>query len=167
LSGLFGRLGENHAVTDPTATDPRLRGRTYAIPFEAVWQASVGLAGGGQRGWSLESTDDQRGVIEASVRGGGLSVEVGVRIAVSLDENAQTRVDVEASSRSGRSDLGRSRRLVIRFLRRLDKRLGAGPAQIVDPARMRAYIASFRDTSGVEVARAPVPAREVHPEDVS
>jgi hypothetical protein len=150
LSGLFEGLWENHAATDPGAADPQLRGRTYTIPFDTVWQASVTLAGGGQRSWGLQSADDQRGVIEALVRGGSLSAEVGVRITVSLDEHAQTRVDVEASSRSGRSDLGRSRRVVRRFLRRLDTRLGAGPAQIVDPARMSEFFAAWRDGSAYE-----------------
>ena len=139
MSGLFGGLGENHAVTDPTATDPRLRGRTYAIPFEAVWQASVGLTGGGQRGWSLESTDDQRGVIEASVRGGGLSVEVDIRIAVSLDENAQTRVDLSSASRTERGDWGYSRRTIGRFIHKLDLLLEAAPGQILDGTRTVAW----------------------------
>ena len=58
LTGLRG----NHAATEVDALDPALRGRTYAIPFETVWQAVVGLAGGGLRGWSIESADDQIGV---------------------------------------------------------------------------------------------------------
>jgi hypothetical protein len=144
LTGLFDALRENHAVTDPRSEDPRLRGRTYTIPFETVWQAAVGLAGGGQRGWSLEEADDQRGVIKAQVRAGAISAEIGVQITVSLDENAQTRVDVEASSRSGRADLGRSRRIVGRLLERMDGRLDAAPAQIVDPDRMRAFVTGSR-----------------------
>lgn len=147
MKEFFTRLRENHAATDVDASDPTLRGRTYAIPFEAVWQAVVGLAGGGVRGWSIESADDQLGVVKAHVRGGALRPEVDVRVSIRLDRNAQTRVDVLASARSERGDLGRSRRLVTRFFARLDRRLGAGPGQILDPRVLPEYGPGFGVTA--------------------
>jgi hypothetical protein len=48
--------GRGFAATAPDSTDRRLRGRTYAVPFEHVWQAARSLAGGGLRGWTLTPT---------------------------------------------------------------------------------------------------------------
>ena len=129
-------LTENQAATDPKSDDRKLRGRTYAIPFEDVWQASLGLCGGGLRGWSVLSADDQRGVIEAISKTLVLGREDDVRVEIQLDENAQTRVDLWSASQKDRANLGRSRRLIGRFLRRLDRRLAAKPGQILDPTRM-------------------------------
>lgn len=133
MKGVLKGFTENQASTDLHGEDPRLRGRTYAIPFEAVWQASNRLGGGGLRGWSIESADDQRGVISAHVSGGLISSEVTVRINIGLDANAQTRVDLAATSSTERGDFGRSGRLIARFMRRLDVKLQARPDQIWDP----------------------------------
>ena len=135
LTGLRG----SHAATNVDAPDPALRGRTYAIPFETVWQAVVSLAGDGLRGWSIESADDQIGVLKAHALGGLLRPGIDVRVSIRLDHNAQTRVDLLARTRSGRHDLGRSRRLVAHFTERLDRKLEAGPAQILDPRVLPAY----------------------------
>ena len=132
MKAILDGLKQNQAFTSPEADDPRLRGRTYAIPFETVWQGSVGL-GGGLNGWSIESADDQQGIIQAAVRARLLAPEVLVRIDIGLDENAQTRVDLSATARTERGDFGRSRRLVRSFLDRLDRELGADPTQILDP----------------------------------
>ena len=129
-------LTENQAATDPKSDDRKLRGRTYAIPFEDVWQASLGLCGGGLRGWSVLSADDQRGVIEAISKTLVLGREDDVRVEIQLDENAQTRVDLWSAAHKDRANLGRNRRLIGRFLRRLDRRLAAKPEQILDPTRM-------------------------------
>jgi len=126
---------ENQATTAPDALDPRLRGRTYAIPFEDVWQASINLSGGRLRGWSVVHADDHSGVIEVLARTTVFGVEDDVRIDIGLDENAQTRVDLEMVSRSPRGDLGRTRRSIGRFLRKLDRHLRAAPSQILDPTR--------------------------------
>lgn len=130
---------ENQAATNPGASDPRLRGRTYAIPFEDVWQASISLSRGRLRGWSLVSADDTSGAIEVLARTTVLGFEDDVRIAIGLDENAQTRVDVEVVSRNQRRDLGRTRRSIGRFLRRLDRHLAVRPDQILDPTRSPAW----------------------------
>lgn len=131
---------ENHAATDPSAIDPRLRGRTYAIPFEDVWQASIHLSGGRLRGWSVVHADDHSGVIEVLAKTMIFGVEDDVRIEIGLDENAQTRVDLEVVSRSRRGDLGRTRRSIGRFLRKLDRQLAAHPSQILDPTRTPAWL---------------------------
>lgn len=126
-------LTEKQVATDPQSEDRRLLGRTYAIPFEAVWQAAVSLCGGGLRGWSILSSDDQRGVIEAISRAPLVSFEDDVRVEIALDENAQTRVDVWSASQKNRGTFGRNRRVIGKFLRQLDRRLDADPSQILDP----------------------------------
>jgi hypothetical protein len=130
---------ENQAFTDISDDDSALRGRTYAIPFEAVWQAAMALGGGGLRGWSLERVDDQAGVIKARVTAGILKPSVMIRIDIGLDANAQTRVDLAATARTERGDLGRSRRLIRRFVRRLDRKLKARPDQIWDTADLPSF----------------------------
>jgi Protein of unknown function (DUF1499) len=137
---LLQGLTESRAATDPHSADARLQGRTYAIPFQDVWSAALGLAEGGARGWSLLSADDQRGVIEATTKTWLFGIEGDVRIEIGLDENAQTRVDLLSHSRTARADLGRNRRAIGRFVRRLDKSLGAQPGQILDATRAPAWL---------------------------
>jgi Protein of unknown function (DUF1499) len=137
---LFKGLTESRAETDPHSVDARLQGRTYAIPFQKVWTAALNLAGGGVRGWQLLRADDQEGVIEATTKTRVFGIEGDVRIEIGLDENAQTRVDLLSFSRTDRADLGRNRRTIAKFLRRLDKRLGAQPGQILDATRAPAWL---------------------------
>lgn len=131
LSDLKG----NRARTDAGADDPRLRGRTYAIPFETVWQACL-RAGRELPGWSVHRSDDRAGSIRCVVASGVLFPAVYVDVEVGLDSNGQTRVDVEATSASERSNLGRSRRLVIRFVAQVDTNLSPGPGDVLDPATL-------------------------------
>lgn len=139
MNGILRGLRENQAKSDAQAVDPRLRGRTYAIPFEDVWQASIGLCGGGLWGWAISDSDDQAGVIEGLVQTALPWPDVDIRVLISLDHNAQTRVDLWAVARTERGDLGRTRRLIGRFLKRLDRRLKATPAQILDPALLPVF----------------------------
>jgi len=140
LKGILRGLTENRAKTDPTSDDPRLLGRTYAIPFENVWQAARGLAAGDLRGWSLWVANDRDGFIEASARPILFGAVGDVRVEVGLDENAQTRVDLTAASRTQRGDFGRSRRTIGGFLRALDKALQVRPGQILDATRTPAWL---------------------------
>ncbi len=128
----------NEARTDPHADDPRLRGRTYAIPFDAVWQCCLSV-GRELPQWSVHRSDDKAGRIQSVVASGMLFPAVYVGIDVGLDRNGQTRVDVEAKSASERSNLGRSRRLVIRFVAELDKRLSLKPGDVLDPDALPAF----------------------------
>jgi len=133
LKGILRGLTETEASTDPVATDERLRGRTYAIPFEQVWSAAMRLSGGGLRGWSTLSADDREGVIEAAAEPLVFGGPCHVSIEIGLDENAQTRVDARSSSAGKHGNLGRNRRTLGKFFRRLDRSLEAKPAQILDP----------------------------------
>jgi len=139
LNALLRGLTENRAGTDPTSEDGRLTGRTYAIPFEDVWQAATRLAGGGLKGWSLWVADDREGFIEASANF-LVGPAADVRVEIGLDHNAQTRVDLTSATRTERGDMGRSRRIIGLFLGRLDKMLDAGPGQILDATRMAAWL---------------------------
>jgi hypothetical protein len=139
LSGLLDKLYENQARTDQESEDPRLRGRTYTIPFEDVWQASMRVGGGGLLGWSIGRADDQRGVIEALAKTPILGSEADIHIQVGLDHLGQTRVDVSAASRQEKGDWGRSKRLIGRFIRALDGELTVQPGQVLDPTRHPVY----------------------------
>jgi hypothetical protein len=139
LSGILTGLTESGAATDPASADPRLLGRTYAIPFDEVWTAATHLVGGGLRGWTMAWADDLAGVIVGSRRVLLLGVRDDVRVKIRLDDNAQTRVDMSAASRSDRPDLCRNRRAIGRFLRKLDEALAARPDQILDPTRQPAW----------------------------
>ncbi len=121
-------LTENRVETDREAADPRLRSRTYAVPFDGVWTEALRLADGGLARWSVIRADDARGEIEAEARTLLLRLVDDVRVTIRLDENAQTRVDVSSRSRKGRGDFGTNARRVHRFLTRLDRRV-AGAAE--------------------------------------
>jgi len=125
IERLRAALTQNEARTDPEASDPALRGRTYAIPFDHVWRGVVDLAAGGMRGWSLVSADDQTGLVEAEVQARLSGTPAQVRVRVGLDANAQTRVDAESRSARRSPDLGANRRRIDRFMAALDVRLGA------------------------------------------
>ena len=79
--------------------------------------------------------DDGEGIIRARVRARILRRVDNVRIAVILDKNAQTRVDVVSVSLRRKRDLGANARHINRFLRALDVELEATPAQILDATR--------------------------------
>lgn len=123
------------AKTSPNASSPGLRGRTYPIPFEDVWQASLRLTGGGLRGWTRLSMDDENGIIEAQARRiGGAMYDVFIQVR--LDENAQTRVDGQATAHRPATDFGTARRLLRVFFRTLDKLLAR-------PSRRHPYARRF------------------------
>jgi hypothetical protein len=113
-------LSENAAETSPQAEDARLRGRTYAVPFEDVWRAALGLADGGRRGWRLISADDETGEIVAEARTLVFGFVDDVTLRIVLDADAQTRIDMRSASRTGRADLGTNARRIADFFRRLD-----------------------------------------------
>jgi hypothetical protein len=140
LRELVLALREDRAETDPASPDERLVGRTYAIPFEHVWNCAVSVAREGMRGWSVASADDLAGLIIASTRTRWFNIRDDVRVRIGLDENGQTRVDVLSRSRGERASLGRHRRAIARFLTRLDQRLDARPGQILDAARPPAWV---------------------------
>jgi hypothetical protein len=115
-------------MTTPGSVAP---GRTYAIPFDAVWKAALALADGGFEGWHLQGADDGRGVIRARREGALLRKEIEVHIGIGLDENAQTHVELEARP-SGRSDPRMGRRTMAMFMDRLDAALDAVGTPIGD-----------------------------------
>jgi hypothetical protein len=139
LKGILRGLTETEAATDPGATDRRLRGRTYTIPFDDVWKAATRLARGDLRGWTLLTADDQEGVITGSAKPLLLGGPCEVRVEIGLDENAQTRVDAWSGS-GGKRSLGRNRRTLGRFFRALDRALAAQPGQILDPTRVPTWL---------------------------
>jgi Protein of unknown function (DUF1499) len=121
--GIWQGLTRNRAFTDDEATDPRLRGRSYAVPFARVWDAALAVAGE-TRGWTVVASDPRAGEIVAEARTRMWKFVDDVWIRISLDDEAQTRVDVTSASRVGRADLGTNARRIARFLHALDGRLG-------------------------------------------
>jgi hypothetical protein len=128
-------LTQNHAETHPRAADWRLRGRTYAITFDRVWNAALELCGGELPRLSLVSADDEEGVIRAHARTAVLRRIVDVRVTIGLDDNGQTRVDLASIALNRRRDLGSNARRIRRFLDKLDEKLQATPEQILDSTR--------------------------------
>lgn len=126
---------ENQAATDAAHLDAGLRGRTYAIPFERVWQAALGVAGGGLSRWSLIRSDDVTGHILAEIGPAFLRPAADVLIKVTLDHNAQTRVDMSTSSRTERWDLGASHRRVRAYFKALDRFLQVQDGEVLDTTR--------------------------------
>jgi len=124
---------EREVRTHPQHPDPSLRGRTYAIPFSRVWEACLRLASGGLSGWQETRADEDQGRLEATCRVRLWRAVDEVEVRVSLDENAQTRVDVSSLSPTGRPGLGRHSRRIRRFFRALDREAGAGPGSVLDP----------------------------------
>lgn len=117
--------------TGPSARDARLLGRTYAIPFAKVWTASVELADGGLRGWSLTRADDRAGVLEAVRHTLFRKQRDLIVVDVGLDENGQTRVDLTCRRENGSGTARRHASVIDRFCRSLDKRIGARAADIL------------------------------------
>jgi hypothetical protein len=123
--------------TAPNAKDPRLRGRTYAVPFDEVWQAALKLTAGGLFRWTRHEADDTDGVILASSKSlAGAFHDIMIR--VTLDENGQTRVDASAQARSPLSDFGRSKRRLRRFFRALDRTITRARRDAARKARREA-----------------------------
>jgi hypothetical protein len=125
--GLIGSvvrgLTRNVAFTAPDSVDDRLVGRTYAVPFDDVWHVSSDLMSGGLKRWELIDADDQEGILRG-VAGTPLSrLECAVTVRITLDPDAQTRVDGLAASRTARADLGANARALHRFFMALDRGL--------------------------------------------
>lgn len=120
---LWTTLTRNSAQTAESAVDPKLRGRTYFVPFAKVWDETLDLIRSSSR-WRLIEADEGRGVIRAEVTTVVFRFVDDVRLRVKLDHNALTRVDMRSASRVGRGDLGTNARRIRRFFRALDNRLG-------------------------------------------
>lgn len=130
---LVRALTRSRAVTDPGERDPRLRGRTYAIPFERVWRGVLEVAREVMPRWTLNRADDEAGIVEVEAKTLIFRFVDDVRIRVGLDRNGQTRVDVESASRVGKADLGTNARRIGRFLRKLDAALRVRPEEVLEP----------------------------------
>ncbi|NNL31537.1 MAG: DUF1499 domain-containing protein, partial [Gemmatimonadetes bacterium] len=121
VNPLVRGLTEKSSETSPGAEDPRLRGRTYTIPFDHVWETSLRVIRGRLRGWTVVIDNDRAGRIDALATSALRRLETEVVVRIGLDENGQTRVDVEATTRTDVRDYGRCRRLIGRFTKHLDK----------------------------------------------
>ena len=131
-SRLARALTKYRAETNPWSEDPRLIGRTYAIPFEEVWRTCMKFVAESGR-WRLLQADDLAGFIRVRCTTLIFRFEDILEIRVELDENALTRVDVRAGSKKRRADLGMNVRRVGRFFKKLDGLLDAGQGKILDP----------------------------------
>ncbi len=131
-----GRLAKalttNRVETDPGSDDPRLIGRTYAIPYEAVWRSCIKLVRE-RSGWQMLQSDDLVGFIRVRCTTPVFRHEHDLEIRIRLDEHALTRVDLRSHSRTRHADLGANARRVGRFARKLDESLGAADGKILDP----------------------------------
>jgi uncharacterized protein (DUF1499 family) len=122
-SRFWKALSENSAQTSENAADPRLCGRTYLVPFAAVWDEILAMIGTNPR-WKLIRADEGSGLIRAEATTPVFRFVRDVRFKLKLDRNALTRVDMWSASRAGKGDLGANTRRIARFCRQLDRRLG-------------------------------------------
>ncbi len=123
-TGIGGLLSGNSASTSPAHEDARLRGRTYAVPFDRVWRAMLRILRRRPR-WEFTAADDASGTIHVEMRSALIAMPAELTIRVALDRNAQTRVDARAVSRGARTDFGMNARRIARLLRELDEELKA------------------------------------------
>jgi len=119
-------LGEGAAETRADARDPRFRGRTYAIPFEDVWQVSLSILKE-DLACSLRLANDRDGIIIAQSAAVFPRRIDDVTVSVVLDQDAQTRVDMRSIAREGKADFGGNVRRVARFFELLDRKLAESP----------------------------------------
>ena len=133
-------LTRNVAFTAPGAEDPGLRGRTYAIPFEDVWQASLHLVDGGLRRWELLEADDREGIIRGLAHGLLDRFSSAITVRITLDRNAQTRVDALSASRTGRYDLGTNARRLRAFFKALDRALEEARGREIEALRVEGTV---------------------------
>lgn len=126
----------NVAFTTPSAEDPRLKGRTYAVPFDVVWRASLRLVGGRLRRWEVVQADDTEGIIRGVAHGLIERFASNITVRILLDPNAQTRVDLLSASRLGRADLGVNARRIHRFFRALDAAIEKERGVRIESVRM-------------------------------
>jgi hypothetical protein len=84
--------------------------------------------------WQVVEADDAAGSILAEVTSPMVRRVSEVRISISLDENAQTRVDITVGPHEGpwRPGSG-ARRLIASFLGTLDRQVAPAPGLILDP----------------------------------
>jgi len=132
-AGVWSGLTHTAAATRPDHDDPRLRGRTYAVPFEHVWQAARALCAGGLKRWTLLEEDDQEGVLRAESTLLLPRRVSDVTVFIRLDRDAQTRVDARSvSRRDGGGDLGANARRLRRFFKALDAAAEAARAELAE-----------------------------------
>ena len=129
MTTLWRALTQNHSRTSAASPDPALSGRTYAIPFAQVWRAALTLAS--QPRWRVVGADEDEGVLQAEATTRLTRSVADVVVRISLDHDAQTRVEMESRSRVGGADLGANRRRIRRFMASMDHVLSAGPATIL------------------------------------
>lgn len=122
-SRFWKALSENSAQTSENAADPRLRGRTYLVPFATVWDEIIAMIETNPR-WKLIRADEGAGLIRAEATTRVFRFVGDVRFKLKLDRNALTRVDMWSASRGGKGDLGANTRRIAHFCRQLDRRLG-------------------------------------------
>ena len=113
--------GARTAATRPGHEDPRLAGRTYAIPFEDVWQGALRIIREKSKGWTLDLADDREGIITADIKALHRSYNGTFEVRVTLDMNGQTRVDASTATPSAFADLGVNVRRLHRFFTALDR----------------------------------------------
>lgn len=98
-------------------------GRTYAIPFAAVWD-TVAARIHAQRGWEIVYSDEERGMFTVVCRSRLRRSIDDLSVWVRLDEYGLTRVDARATSREGRLTPGANRRRITGLLDELDETFG-------------------------------------------
>ncbi len=117
-------LTRNIAETSPSAEEPRLRTRFYALSRETVWTTVQQLAAS-QPGWTVVHTDAAEGELKAESRTRLLKFVDDVTIRVRPASGQRISVDMHSRSRLGKADFGTNARRIGAFLAALDSALAA------------------------------------------
>lgn len=112
--------------------------RTYAIPYEDVWQSLLLVVGEHPR-WAVLEADGDRGILGMEVRPRLLGQARRLDVTVGLDPQGQTRVEVARGAPAAGPDWRGGRRSARRLLRALDhflarRRSAADPPQAGHPS---------------------------------
>lgn len=158
------------ARTSADSADLRLAGRTYAIPFARVWDASLDLVRGELHHWYARWWDEELGVIQALSRGPLFRRVSDVVIRIRLDEQAQTRVDLRSTSRFTLiGDFGGNNRLIDVFTNALDRKLTQPPPPpvLIAPESDGADLEATRPASHPAGDSAPAEADAPTPDETA
>lgn len=106
--------------------------RWYGSPSRESWEAVVEEVRD-RRGWTVELTDEEEGLVVATCRSPLLRARYDLAVWVTSEAPELTRLDARSTSRTSFGDLGAATRRIRRLWRSLDRRLDGGDSRSRPP----------------------------------
>lgn len=106
--------------------------RWYRSPSRESWEAVLELVRD-RRGWDVELTDEEEGLVVVACRSLLLRVRFDLAVWVRSEARDITRLDARSTSRTRFGDLGAGTRRIRRLWRSLDRRLDGGDSRSRPP----------------------------------